>query len=311
MSRFFNETRKNVPGPVNPVNPTIDVQDVVSALKERMAANSDPQASHNAVRPLTAILENSNEIATRLTSTRLERCRSIRLPRDQEKSFLMAQYNRSMQAAVEAYRTLRTRLSRQQEKKGTRSMVVSSAVQGEGKTLTTLNLGLCYANIQDWPVLLVDGDLRTRGLSTLVGAPQSPGLGEILEGTSTYEEAILRTSTNSLYVLPAGASTAPAPELFSKASWKDLLGWAAESFRLTIIDSPPILDLADFELIAAPCESVLLVARTRSSGKELLAKTWSRIDHSKVAGVVLNSGENARKANSYYYASPSIAPAVS
>ena len=93
---------------------------------------------------------------------------------------------------MEAYRTLRTRLVKQQTRNGARSLIVTSAAQGEGKTLTTFNLAICYAKIENWPVLVVDADLRTRGLSILAGDPESPGLAEILEKDCPYQSA--RTS---------------------------------------------------------------------------------------------------------------------
>jgi Mrp family chromosome partitioning ATPase len=99
-----------------------------------------------------------------------------------------------MQSAVEAYRTLRTRLVKQQTRNGARSLVVTGSTQGEGKTLTTFNLALCYAKIENWPVLLVDADLRTRGLSNLAGDPDSPGLAEILENGGSYQSAILSSA---------------------------------------------------------------------------------------------------------------------
>ena len=137
-----------------------------------------------------------------------------------------------MQSAVEAYRTLRTRLVKQQTKTGARSLVVSSAAQGEGKTLTSFNLALCYANIQNWPALLVDADLRTGGLSSLMGDPESPGLAGILEGNSSYQDAVLRTDCPSLYVLPRGDTTS-SPRNFSllligrssSAGRQKLSGW--------------------------------------------------------------------------------------
>src|SRR5262249_52417732 len=193
-----------------------------------------------------------------------------RLPRQAEKSFLVTQYNVQMQAAVEAYRTLRTRLVKQQTKNGARSLVVSSAGPGEGKTLTAFNLALCYANIQNWPVLAVDADLRRAGLSKLFGDPESPGLAGILEGVCEPQSAALRTDIPGLSFLPAGESKVSPPELFAGAKWKEFIGWASETFRLVIVDSPPALNLADLELILAPCESALLIVRNRKTSREAL-----------------------------------------
>jgi capsular exopolysaccharide synthesis family protein len=178
-------------------------------------------------------------------------------------------------------------------------MVITSAAQGEGKTLTIFNLALCYAKIENWPVLVVDADLRTRGLSILAGDPESPGLAEILEKDCPYQSAVLRTDIPSLYVLPAGETTGSPSELFSGPRWKEFMGWAAESFRLVLVDSPPALNLADFELIAASCESVMVVARARKTARESLTKVLAQIDPRKMTGVVFNAAEE-KPENGYY-----------
>lgn len=302
MSKFFNETRSvRKTNPV-PATANIDIQELVGALKQGMEAPSAVQSGEVDLKHLLQPLNDSHEVSSQLVSGRLEKCRSIRMPRTEEKSFLVTQYNPAMQAAVEAYRTLRTRLVKQQTRTGARTLVVSSATQGEGKTLTTFNLALCYANIQNWPVLLVDADLRTRGLSRLMGDPESPGLARILEDESCpYQSAVLSTDIPSLYVLPAGETSASPSELFSSSHWKEFMGWAAESFRLVLIDCPPALNLADFELIAAPAESVMLVVRSRKTARESLARVLAQLDPRKLAGVVFNAAEELAKQDYYQY----------
>src|SRR5947209_9574230 len=303
MSKFFNETRSA--HKINPVPATanVDIQELVGSLKKSMESNGDT-ATHAVeldLKHLLQPLKESHDVAAEITAGRLENCRSMRLPRTEEKSFLVTQYNPSMQAAAEAYRTLRTRLVKQQTKTGARSLVVSSAAQGEGKTLTTFNLALCYANIQNWPVLLVDADLRTRGLSQLLGNPDSPGLAGILDENCPYQSAVLSTDIPSLYVLPAGETSAPPSELFSGSNWKEFMGWAAESFRLVLVDCPPVLNLADFELIAAQAENIMLVARSRKTARESITKVLAQIDPRKLAGVVFNAAEELMHKGYYGY----------
>ena len=132
----------------------------------------------------------------------------------------------------------------------------------------------------------------------MLGHPPAPGLGEVLEDGSSYESAILRTDMPNLYFLPAGDSSTPPPELFSVAHWKELIGWCSESFRMVIIDCPPVLNLADFELIAAPCESTLLIVRARKSQRDALTKILAQVEPGKLAGVVFNSTEESQ--NGYY-----------
>lgn len=304
MSRFFNETRKPGTAQSNgtPAFASVDIQDAVEALKK--GVKDDPPPAHNHVsvlEPFFGVLNKTSEITSQVTAVRLENCRKTNLPRDNEKSFLAAQYNPAMQLAVEAYRTLRTRLVKRQTEQGTRSLVISSANQGEGKTLTAFNLALSYANIQNWPVLLIDTDLRTRGLSRLLGDPESPGLAKVLESGVPYQSAILATSTPNLYFLPAGTGTTSPPELFSQDRWKEFIGWCAEPFRLVIIDAPPMLGLADFELISAPCESVMLVVRARTSEREALTKMRQQLDPKKLVGVVLNYATDPHNKKYYRY----------
>jgi len=303
MSKFFNETRSVQK--VNPVPATanVDIQELVGSLKQGLESNGS-SANHAGELDLAHLLQplkDSHSVSAQVAAGRLEKCKSIRLPRTEEKSFLVGQYNPEMQAAVEAYRTLRTRLVKQQTRTGARSLVISSGVQGEGKTLTAFNLALCYANIQNWPVLLVDADLRTRGLSRLMGDPDSPGLVKILEEDCPYSSAVLATDVPSLYVLPAGETSASPSELFSSARWKEFMGWASESFRLVVVDSPPVLNLSDFELIAAPAENVMVVVRARKTARESITRVVSQIDPRKLAGVVFNAGENQSGSEYYRY----------
>jgi protein-tyrosine kinase len=304
MSKFFNETRNVRKTDSISATANVNIQDLVSSLKEHMESNGAAASRSGQVdlEHLLQPLQESSEVASQVAAVRLENCRGIKLPRTEERSFLVSQYNPAMQAAVEAYRTLRTRLVKQQTKNGARSLVVTSSSQGEGKTLTIFNLAICYAKIENWPVLVVDADLRTRGLSILAGDPESPGLAEILERDCPYQSAVLRTDIPGLHILPAGETTASPSELFSSQRWKEFMGWAAESFRLVLVDSPPALNLADFELIAASCESVMVVARARKTPRESLAKVLAQVDPRKITGVVFNAAEEKPENGYYRYA---------
>src|SRR6476661_195619 len=146
MSKFFNETRTVRKTDAVPATANVNIQDLVSSLKEHMESNG-AAASHSGqidLQHLLQPLEESNGVSSQVAAVRLENCRSVKLPRTEERSFLVSQYNPAMQAAVEAYRTLRTRLVKQQTRTGARSLVITSSAQGEGKTLTIFNLAICY-----------------------------------------------------------------------------------------------------------------------------------------------------------------------
>jgi len=151
-----------------------------------------------------------------------------------------------------------------------------------------MNLALCLAQVPDFRVLAVDSDLRTCGLTRLFGQPEGPGLGNILEGNAKYEEAILRTQNPNLFLLGAGTPTSPAPELFSGKRWKDLIAWCSTQFQLILVDSPPVLAVADFEQIISACDGTLVVVRALQTQREMLRKAALRIDAKKLLGVVFN-----------------------
>jgi protein-tyrosine kinase len=296
MSKFFNETSNVQQSPATAraaaAAGNVDIQQLVSSFKQSAENGTAPaNGSSTDLVHLLKPLKESHDAALQVVAGRLEKCPKVQLPRTDAKSFLVTQYNPELQAAVEAYRTLRTRLVKLQNKNGSRSLVVSSAAQGEGKSLTAFNLALCYANIQNWPVLAVDADLRTRGLSRLMGDPESLGLSGILEGACDAQAAVRATDIPGFYVLPAGDTTASPSELFSGTRWKEFMGWASDTFRLVIVDSPPILNLADFELLLARCESALVVVRARTTNRKSLIHVLSQIDPKKLAGVVFNGAE--------------------
>lgn len=303
MSKFFNETTNTQHPEVAAVPPeNLDIQQLVGSLKKNMESGGSGlvRAAETGLKDLLKPLQETRGVASQLTAQRLEKCLRIRLPRT-EKSFLVSQYNAAMQAAVEAYRILRTRLVKQQTAKGIRSLAVTSPTQGEGKTLTVFNLALCYAKIQDWPILAVDADLRTRGLSRLLGDLESPGLAAILEGTCEASAAVLRTDVRDLYVLPAGTTTNSPAELFSGGNWKEFMGWASETFRLLLVDSPPALAVSDFELIMAHCESAMIIARARRTLRESLTQVLAQVDPRKLAGVVFNAADEVNSSGYGYH----------
>jgi capsular exopolysaccharide synthesis family protein len=305
MSKFFNETRKALQQqPINgsrPAGQEIDVQELVGAVKESMERRTQtgPLVAEPKLKPLLTP-PGADEVASQVAAGRLQQCRVVRLPRNDEKSFLATQYNQDLQAAVEAYRTLRTRLLKVQARNGMRSLALSSTAQGEGKTLTALNLGVCLSHLHR-SILLVDGDLRTKGLSRLLGLQQFTGIGDVLESGLPYHSTILRTDFPDLYILPAGTSATPPAELFSRPGWKDFVAWSGETFQMMLIDAPPVLDLADTELILGACESVLLVTRAGRTKRQGLAKVLGQVDSKKLAGVVFNGCDEAAARNYYRY----------
>lgn len=275
MSKFFNETLKVRSGALQEEGPKqTGFQELVDA----------------ALAPIVppAVAED----------TWLDACGKIENPLT---DLLQGQFkgSDSIESVLESYRALRTRLLRIGAQEGLKSIVITSASQGEGKTFTSLNLASCCAQLHEMRVLLIDGDIRSHGLSRRLGPLSGPGLSEVLGGQCDPEHAIRATDIPNLYVLTSGSPTIPSAELFAGHGWQELIEWCSKSFKLVLVDSPPVLNLADVELMAAACDGVLMVVRALQTKRDVLQKTTSQIDPKKLLGVVYNAAES--NSSSYKY----------
>lgn len=210
----------------------------------------------------------------------------------------------TLESARESYRALRTRILREKSRQGLRSLAITSATQGEGKTLTAANLALSCAQLQDMKVLLIDGDIRSHGLTRLLGLQGKAGLGTVLERKCNPDEALLLTDCGNLYVMTSGSSDLPPAELLASLQWQELMNWSRQSFELVIVDSPPVLNLADVELISSFCDGILLVVRSQQTRREVLQKSVAQLDSKKILGVVFNATEGSLHSYDYAYKAP-------
>jgi protein-tyrosine kinase len=275
MSKFFNETMKarNAAAPVDNLS-SIEVRDFPAPA---------------------AISEQPLEPGTR----GLQEYRKVQIP---SSSLLQQRFKGSewLESAEESYRALRTRLLRLRTSRDLRSVLLTSASQGEGKTMTSLNLAICCAQMPDLRVLLVDTDLRTGGLTKLLGYHGFPGLGEVLAGHCVGEKVILTTDHPNLFVLPVGSTDNQPAELLAGPKWQELVSHCQETFDLILVDSPPVLNLADVELLMPACDGVLIVVRAGHVRREVLEKSAKHFDPSKVLGLVYNGGDRASYERYYY-----------
>jgi len=273
MSRLFNQAAKAFNASAADSFSESTVTELVTRIKDSSATTADPS-----VLSLSSV-------------------RRIRFPNGS--GLLISEHNSNTQLMEECYRGLRTRLMRLQATTGRRSIVVTSASEGDGKTLTTANLALCYAQLPKTQVLLIDADLRNRGLSVLSDETNGVGLAEVLAGQATLAEAVVGTDIPRLYVVPAGQSSASPPELFAGTLWKQLLATCAASFTVILVDSPPIIPLPDFELISAACDGCLMVVRALRTSRELLQTASRHLDAAKLQGVVFNGTDTVDGYGSY------------
>ena len=211
--------------------------------------------------------------------------------------------------AAEKFRFLGIRLRHLQQKRAIKWMVVTSSVAGEGKSTIAGNLACALAGNKQQKVLLLEGDLRRPSLAQQLGLGELPGLSELLEGESDRP----RISTG-LKVWVSG-SCRPAARL--ETLWRfmqpgklsALMDRLGAAFDWIVIDSPPVLPLADTSIWMRLADAILLVTRPGTTAKRQLQRSLEAIEQSKLLGAVLNGSKEAVANNYYYYSARSAAPA--
>ena len=198
-------------------------------------------------------------------------------------------------AAREQYQKLATALHRAQTADGIKTVVVASAVAGEGKTLTAINLAITLSHSFGRRVLLVDADFRRPGLHDAFGLPLSPGLADAGQIPSITPIAVRDT----LAVLPAGAAADPIRALSSDAT-RAALERAGAPFDWVLLDTPPIGLLSDAQLIAAHVDRVILVVSAGRTPRGLIQRAVDTFGRDRVLGVVLNRADDRAVLAAYY-----------
>jgi capsular exopolysaccharide synthesis family protein len=200
-------------------------------------------------------------------------------------------FDRPDHVAAEQYRIIRTRILH--HPKRPRSIVLSSACSGDGKTVTSINIAASLALKDDSSVLLVDSDLRRPRVAEALGIPNSPGLAEILSGEANLESALVCPEQfPNLFILPSGNAAQSAAELLDCERWRLLVQQTRARFSHVIFDAPPIAMLADYDLIQLVCDAAILVMRPDHSDRAACLKALAAVPQEKMLGVVLNCVEN-------------------
>jgi protein-tyrosine kinase len=203
--------------------------------------------------------------------------------------------------AAEQYKMMRTKLRHHPDQP--RMLLVSSPMPGDGKTISAANLASALALQADLRVLLVDSDFRRSTLTGVLGLPKTPGLSEVLRGEATLESALISVEQfPNLYFLPSGGPVRNPSELLTTAKWQELLATFRQEFRFTVFDAPPAGVVADYDLLQAGCDGVILVVRPDHTNRQQWRKALEIVPKAKQLGVILNCVEDwfLWKTNKYY-----------
>ncbi|MBI4466556.1 MAG: polysaccharide biosynthesis tyrosine autokinase [Acidobacteria bacterium] len=202
---------------------------------------------------------------------------------------------------AEAFRSLRTSVLLSTPEQAPRLLLISSAQPGEGKTTVSLNLAISLAHLGE-RVLLIDADLRRPCVHKAFDLAGSRGLVSYLTGQQDWSGLIHTSSVAGLDILTCGPVPPNPTELLSSERLHTLLAQMLERYHFVLLDSPPLLNVADARILAALVEGVVLVVQGGSTPRELAQRAYlhAREVGGNVIGVALNNLDT--RADDYYYA---------
>lgn len=202
---------------------------------------------------------------------------------------------------AEEFRTLRSRLYQIREKLPLKRLMVTSALPKEGKSFVTGNLGQVLVRQHGRRALIIDADLRSPGLHRHLGAQQTPGLSEYLMGECDEFSVLQRGPMENLFFLPAGRLAASPSELLANGRLKLFLQRVEPLFDWIILDTPPVIPVADSTSLANFCDGVLMVVRSNMTPSDLARRAREEFQDKLLLGVVLNGAPSGNLAQSKYY----------
>lgn len=185
-----------------------------------------------------------------------------------------------------------------EQRDGARLIMVTSALQGDGKTFTAINLAMSIAMEQDRTVLFVDADVSKAQAGSMLGlSPGTPGLIDVLENKGTSLPDVIRpTSIPNLRILPAGNVHERSTELLASQSMHDLMLEMSSRYsdRVILFDSPPLLMTTEASVLASFMGQVAFVVSADQTPQEAVDKALESISDDKIIGMILNKSHHSR-----------------
>ena len=202
----------------------------------------------------------------------------------------------------EEYRSIRTSILARWDNKRNLVHTITSATPQEGKTITTLNLGLIFAELHNRRTIVVEADLRLPQFRKLVSLPDQPGLVSLLEGQAQLSQAIVPVGHTNLDMITAGRrANDRAVQLLHSGTMVSLLQQLRQRYDHVIIDTPPVVELADAGILGAMSDDVLMIVRMGRTPEPLVEQAIRTLAsyNAPVAGLVAT--DRARYRGRYYY----------
>lgn len=195
---------------------------------------------------------------------------------------------------TEQYKILRTNILSANAKRPLKTLVVTSSLHAEGKTVTALNLAMVIAHSTQKPkVLLIDADMRRGRMNKYLGVDQKMGLTEVLTDKIDAGEAIFNIDMENLAFMAAGSVAENPAELLGSEKMKQLLAEMKTRFDLIMIDTPPIIAVTDSGIVGAMADGVLMIIQAGRTQRGVVQRATELLEqsHSKIIGHVLTNIE--------------------
>ncbi|MBI5197924.1 MAG: CpsD/CapB family tyrosine-protein kinase [Nitrospirae bacterium] len=201
--------------------------------------------------------------------------------------------------AAEQFRVLCTKLTPMTLDHPSYTLAITSAVKGEGKTFTSINLALTLARDFGQKVLLVEGDMKKPTFHDYLRGGRGPGLFDVLENRASPESCWVSLCEERLRLLPAGKTTEQSTRLLFSPAMTTFIQKMREQYKYIILDSPPILPIADMNIFSQWVDGILLVVRAGKTPRSLVNRAIASLASEKIIGTVLN-GVHPTLAKYYY-----------
>ena len=227
-------------------------------------------------------------LLNRPSSKYLESPKTSKTPNESvSRELVMARDQLSLTA--ESYRTIRTALLLSRAEHPPKVILLTSPSPGEGKTLTTVNLGIALAQ-SGQSVAVIDADLRKGRCHRLVNVSNDAGLANVLAGQITLRSALRQTSVKNFFVLPRGGLPPNPADLLMSRKMQEILNELRNSFDFVLIDSPPAIAVSDAAVLSAFCDGVLFVFHGQKTTAQAARQAVERMDgvNATLLGVILN-----------------------
>lgn len=199
----------------------------------------------------------------------------------------------------EQLKGLRAKVEYKMDTLNLRVLAVSSAIAGEGKTLTSIHLAANMASTGRKKVLLIDMDLRKSSIAKQLGMDPHSGLSEFLSGSLPKEKILRNSVVKGLSVIVGGKTILSPTDMLAGERFRSLLRGLREQFDLVILDTPPILPVPDAVTISEQVDAFILLFRFSHTPYQLFHQAIDELGERKIVGVVLNGEE--KKPDKYYH----------